>query len=404
MNAERLTFTNAQGLRLAAVLELPPDDAPAAYALFAHCFTCSKNVKAATHVARALAARGIATLRFDFAGLGESEGDFADTNLSSNVDDLVDAARFLEHEYDAPAILIGHSLGGAAVLQAAARIPSARAVATIGAPSEPAHVTHLFSHARPELEASGEVAVTLAGRSFVIKKQLVDDLEAARMRETVAGLGRALLVLHAPEDAVVGIDNAARIFAAAAHPKGFVSLDGADHLLSREADSRYAAEVIAAWASRFLPERAAAPEEASPHGAVTVHTGRGHYETDVHVRGHRFLADEPRKAGGTDTGPSPYELLLGALGACTGITLRMYADRKEWPMESVTVRLQHRKVHAKDCEDCESSSGYVDRIERVVTPVGPLSAEQRERLLEIADKCPVHRTLHSEVKVITKLG
>jgi len=401
VNSEHLKFENRDGQELSAVLELPLGAAPRAYAIFAHCFTCGKNIKAAVHISRALAAAGIATLRFDFTGLGESEGDFADTSFSSNVDDLVDAAGFLENEYEAPAVLVGHSFGGPAVIQAAAHIPSVVAVATVAAPCAPDHVAHLFEPVLPELEEKGEVAVSVAGRNFTFRQQFVDDLEMSKMQHTIAALERPLLVMHAPGDEIVEPENARRIFEAAQHPKSFVSLDTADHLVSRPEDARYAGGVIAAWAARYLPGTESTVE--ADEGWTVVHTGTDHYYTEIMAGQHALLADEPVGLGGTDLGPSPYQLLAAALGACTTITLRMYADRKQWPMEGVTVRVHHEKIHAKDCEDCESDTGRVDRITRELIPHGPLDDEQRQRLLEIADKCPVHKTLHSEVKVHTHL-
>jgi putative redox protein len=401
MNSENLEFTNQSGQALSAILEIPVGAEPRAYAVFAHCFTCGKNIKAATYVARALAAEGIATLRFDFTGLGESEGEFAETNFSSNVDDLVAAAEFLEHEYDAPAILVGHSLGGAAVLQAASRIPSVKAVAVFSTPAEPAHIADRLAHVRDEVEERGEVEVDIAGRRFRLQKQFFDDLDKARMERTIATLGRPLLILHSPDDDIVDIEDAARIFDAASQPRSFVSLDGADHLLSDRKQARYAGALIAAWASRYIPE-APAPE-AADEGWTVAYTGDSGYYTEVMAGEHMLVSDEPTSYGGTDLGPSPYQLLTAALGACTTMTLRMYADRKEWPLEGVTVRLRHSKVHAKDCDKCETTEGKIDRIVREVIPHGDLSGEQRQRLAEIADKCPVHRTLHSEIEVQTKL-
>jgi putative redox protein len=405
MKRERLEFTNEDGVTLSGILDLPADEEPDAYAIFAHCFTCSKNFKAPAYVSRALAARGVAVLRFDFTGLGESEGDFADTTFSSNVDDLVAAARFLEHEYDAPRMLIGHSLGGAAVLQAAAKIESVRAVATINAPAEPSHVQRAFEGRLDELEADGEIEVSIGGRPFTISKQFVDDLDRTRMRETIENLDRALLVLHAPLDDVVGVENAGHIFDSAKHPKSFVSLDHADHLLSEQNDARYVGAVIAAWGRRYLGIPDAESSEASGHdGWVTVRTGSSGFYTEVRAGSHNLIADEPREYNGTDLGPSPYEYLAASLGACTGMTLRMYADRKEWPLGGVIVRVKHHKVHARDCAECESGAGKVDELVREVRLEGPLSDEQKERLLEIADKCPVHRTLQGEIRVKTELA
>lgn len=404
MQSVNLKFANAEGQLLAARLDLPVTGQAVAYALFAHCFTCTKNLKAVGNITRALAREGIATLRFDFTGLGESEGDFADTHFSSNVEDLVAAANFLASEYQAPRILIGHSLGGAAVLQAAARLDSVAAVATIGAPSDPQHVTHLLGDKESQIATEGEAEVRLAGRSFRIKKQFLDDLEQQHMQETIRGLRRPLLVLHSPLDTTVGIDNAAHIFQAAMHPKSFISLDKADHLLGNEADSLYAGAMIAAWAAKYLevnPRDACG--ETPGDNRVMSRTGSEGFLTEICANGHPLIADEPKSVGGTNAGPSPYELLVSGLGACTSMTLQMYAKRKQWPLEAAQVYLRHEKVHAEDCEECETPTGVIDRIEREVELIGPLDEEQRARLLEIADRCPVHRTLHSEVRVVTTL-
>lgn len=401
MNSQKIRFPNNTGEMLSARLDSPTNQ-PIAYAIFAHCFTCTKNLRAVSHIAQALNEAQIAVLRFDFTGLGESEGDFSDTNFTSNTDDLVAAAEFMANEYSAPQLLVGHSLGGAAVLQAAARIPSVKAVATIGAPAEPSHVTHMLTDARDTIEQHGEAEVSLAGRPFKIKKQFLDDLEQVTMTDTIRTLKRALLVLHAPLDQTVGIDNAATIFQTAKHPKSFISLDSADHLLSNPADSRYAGAMIAAWAERYLATPAANEDVPvlKEGGKVIVHTQSG-YRSDIFASGHALIADEPISVGGTDLGPNPYDYLLGSLGSCTAITLRMYADRKGWPMESVTVKLKHSKVHAQECEECESESGKVDIIDRELQFSGPLDTEQIARLTEIADKCPVHRSLHTETQVRT---
>ncbi len=404
MASQKVQFENFRGEKLAARLDLPVNGKPRAYALFAHCFTCSKNLSAVGHISRALTQEGLAVLRFDFTGLGESEGEFADTNFSSNVEDLLAASAYLEQHHEAPSLLIGHSLGGAAVLQAARLLPHSRGVVTIGAPAEAAHVEALLSNHREEIERTGEAEVTLAGRAFKIKKQFLDDLEDHRMGEKVRALNKDLLVFHAPLDEVVGIDNAARIFERAKHPKSFVSLDRADHLLSRSADSLYVGRVISSWASRLVKEREIeAPIREITDNRVVVRTGAQGYRTDISANGHPLVADEPLSVGGTDLGPSPYELLAASLGACTSMTLRMYADRKGWPLGEVVVNLKHRKIHARDCEACETDQGRVDEIERELILEGPLDETQRARLLEIADRCPVHRTLHAEIRVVTRL-
>lgn len=406
---ERVTFPGAQGGALAGRLHLPPT-APRAFAVFAHCFTCGKDVHAAVRVSAALAEAGIATLRFDFTGLGESEGDFAGTTFSGNVDDLVAACDWLRRTHQAPRLLVGHSLGGAAVIAAAARVPEVRAVATIAAPADPAHVRTLFGPRAAELEATGEAEVSLGGpRPFRIRRELLDDLARHESSDAVRELNRALLVLHAPADPIVPVDHARRLFEAARHPKSFVSLDGADHLLSRAEDARWTGGLIATWAARYLgadlPGPAGLERAPAPEGdEVVVRGGPTGYTQHVRVGRHALLADEPVEVGGADAGPTPYGLLLSALGACTSMTLRMYAERKKWPLEGVTVRLTHRKVHAQDCAECETKDGHVDVIERALTVDGPLDEAQRRRLLEIANKCPVHRTLEGEVKVRTSLG
>lgn len=404
MPTERVTFPGSQGAALAARLERP--DGPArGYALFAHCFACGKDQFAATRIARALTDHGIAVLRFDVTGLGDSEGDFADTSFTTNIDDLLAAAAYLRAEHAAPTLLVGHSLGGAAALAAAGRIPEVKAVATIAAPADPAHVRHLFADAAPAAAGAG-IAVEIAGRRFRIGPRFLDDLAEHAQADRIAGLRRALLILHAPLDPVVGIDNATAIFRAAKHPKSFVSLDRADHLLSDRADAAYAASVIAGWASRYLddPDSQGDPVPAPAEGAVVVaETGRGRFQQAVAIGRHRLWADEPPGVGGGDTGPAPYDFLLAGLGACTSMTIRMYADHKSWPLESVAVTLRHDKIHAEDCADCETRSGKVDRIEREIVLRGALSDEQRQRLMEIADRCPVHRTLHGEITIPTRL-
>ncbi|MGE5625510.1 MAG: alpha/beta fold hydrolase [Bacillota bacterium] len=404
MPGSPVRFKNPSGQTLAGRLDSPANGKPRAYALYASCFTCGKDVRAAVNIGRALAREGIACLRFDFAGLGESEGTFADTTFTSNVADLKAAADFLAREYQAPKILVGHSLGGAAVLAAAKDIASSVAVATIGAPASPEHVARLLGPARETIEARGEADVTLVGRKFHFKKAFLDDLPQHPWREYVRALRKALLVFHSPADTTVDISNAAEIFTAALHPKSFVSLNEADHLLTRETDSEYVGLILGAWASKYLGELGMQPL-ASPAvgGEVVVHIGEEHYRSDVYAGPHMLTADEPKDAGGTDAGPDPYGLLTSALGACTAITLRMYADRKQWPLKGVKVHLTHNKVYAKDCADCEQKEGKLDQFERELTLDGDLSEEQRQRLLEIADKCPVHNTLESKSHIVTRL-
>lgn len=400
MKQKRVVFTNTEGVDLVGLLDLPEDEKPVAYALFAHCFTCTKNLAAAANICRALSRRRIAVLRFDFTGLGESEGEFSDTTFSSNVSDLIDAARFLEKEYAAPRILIGHSLGGTAALMAVGRISSVSAIATIAAPCHPRHITKLLKDSRDEIERSGKATVRLAGRDFTIRREFLDDLEEQDPGEKIGRLGAALMVMHSPRDRIVGIDNAADIYRAARHPKNFISLDPADHLLSRSEDSRYTGHMIATWAERYLEIEA--PLEVVDN-RVTSRTGAEGFRTDLFANGYDLVADEPESYGGTGQGPSPYDLLQAALGACTGMTVQMYARRKGWPLQEAVVRLHHEKIHAEDCVHCEEKGRKIDRFERELELKGTLDEEQRRRLLEIAEKCPVHRTLNSEVLIETRL-
>ncbi|OIQ67263.1 alpha/beta hydrolase family protein [mine drainage metagenome] len=360
---------------------------------------------AAKRIAAALAAKGIAVLRFDFTGLGSSEGDFANSTFSSNVADLVRAADHLRETRKAPAILIGHSLGGAAILAASVQIPDARAVVTIAAPSDPAHVTGLFADRIKDIQELGKAEVALAGRPFTITRQFLDDIAEHGLMAHVAKLHKALLVMHSPTDDTVGIDNATRIFVTARHPKSFVSLAGADHLLSDRRDSAYVADVIAAWASRYLEpvvSEQGTDRGETPRNVVVRETRSSKFQQAVTIGPHRLLADEPVAAGGEDTGPGPYDFLLAGLGACTSMTMRLYADRKSLPLERTTVILNHSKIHAADCAECETREGMLDQIDMVIAMEGALDAEQRKRLMEIADKCPVHRTLTSEIRIVTR--
>ncbi len=402
--SRKVEFEGATGATLAARLELPSNE-PVAWAVFAHCFTCSKDVFAAARISRALAEFDIAVLRFDFTGLGGSEGDFANTNFSSNVADLLRAVDHLRREHQAPQLLIGHSLGGAAVLAAAPDVPEAVAVATIGAPSDPAHVSHLFECAIDQIERDGEAPVVLAGRTFRIQKQFLEDIEEQRLRERVRGLGKALMVFHSPVDEIVDIDHARRIYAAAEHPKSFVTLADADHLLTRPEDSRYVASVLAAWAARYIETVDDSREDALEPGVVRVgETGAGKFQVRIENGRHVLVGDEPLKVGGDDTGPSPYEYLLASLGSCTVMTLRMYATHKGLPVSRIACELRHGRMHAKDCEECETKTGRIDRIERRLVIEGELDEAQRARMLEIADRCPVHRTLEGEIVVATQLA
>lgn len=399
MHKETVHFQSRDGKDLAGRLDHPVGEVRG-WAIFAHCFTCSKQSHASVRVARGLAERGIGVLRFDFTGLGESDGEFEETNFSSNVADLVSAAEWMAGQGHAPGLLVGHSLGGAASVVAAHQIDSVKALATINAPADAEHVIQNFGESLETIEAEGQARVDLAGRPFTITRDFVQDVRGANVTEAAGQLGLPLLVLHAPTDQVVGIDNASELFRAARHPKSFVSLDQTDHVLSRPEDSAFAASMIAAWASRYLDgETGSGDLPSQTHDVIVRETGcAGPFQNEVFINGQRYLADEPEAVGGSGTGPDPYGWLSTALGACTSMTLRMYARHKDWPLERVTVRLNHEKAHAEDCESC-GPKDKIDVFDRQITVEGELSEEQVARLLEIADRCPVHRTLESEVRV-----
>ena len=400
INSKKIEFPGATGARLAARLDQPAE--PRAYALFAHCFTCGKDIFAASRIAEGLAARGIAVLRFDFTGIGSSEGEFANTNFSSNVADLVAAADYLRQNHGAPSLLIGHSLGGAAVLAAAPLVPDAVGVVTIGAPANAAHVTHNFAADLSDIVEKGTATVTLAGREFTITKQFLDDLAEQNFLNRLATMKKALLVCHAPLDEYVSIDNASTIFTAARHPKSFLSLDTADHLLRNRNDGIYVANVIATWASRYLPS--AEPAATLPEGVVEVsETRTGKFQQHVRAGHHLLFADEPAAVGGDDLGPGPYDYLLAALGACTSMTMRLYAERKGIAADRFSIRLSHRRTYAEDCTDCETIEGKIGEITRDISIEGDLPDSVRDRLMEIADKCPVHETLTHEIKIRSRL-
>ncbi len=406
----KFEFPNGQGQILSGLLETPPTEVPITrYAIFAHCFTCSKDIAAASRISRAVASQGIAVLRFDFTGLGNSDGDFSNTNFSSNVQDLLAAAEALQDNYQAPALLVGHSLGGAAVLAAAPQIDSVEAVVTIGAPATANHVRHLISSAEEELMNTGSAEVTIGNRSFQIKQQLLDDLDRYGDEEHINHLGAALLVFHSPVDQVVSINEAARIYQAARHPKSFISLDKADHLLSNRDDAEYVAQTLVAWVSRYLGLSRHTLEP--NYGTAPVVEGSDVLITELDkkfLRGafsanHQLMSDEPRQMGGQDLGPSPYDLLLMALGSCTSMTLRMYANHKKLDLQDIQVILSHDRIHEEDCEHSIDQDCRLERIQRSIVVTGNLSEAQKKRLLEIADRCPVHRTLESRPEISTQL-
>lgn len=401
MKSETLKIQRGQNT-LHAKLEVPADGIIRQYAIFAHCFTCSSNLAIVRHISRTLTLQGIAVMRFDFTGLGKSDGEFETTNFSSNVDDLVVVSDYMTEHYECPEILIGHSLGGAAVLMAASQLDNVKALVTIGAPSEPEHVRRLFNTSLPSIEASGQAEVNIGGRPFLIKKQFLDDLEKNSLREIVKNLRRPYLILHSPQDSIVEIQNAAELYQYAFHPKSFISLDGADHLLTKKEDAVYVANMIATWMTKYFPQ----PEESAPLSTkgeqVVAHLNlENNFTTEIHSPNHHLTADEPLSVGGDNLGPTPYELLNSALGACTAMTLKLYAERKKWDLKEVFVYLTYKKKPASDFDSETELTGNVDHISKKIVFIGNLDDKQRVRLLQIASKCPVHRTLQNQIIIET---
>ncbi|MCL6258248.1 bifunctional alpha/beta hydrolase/OsmC family protein [Aquiflexum sp. TKW24L] len=400
MKIERVKFLNPQGNQLSGSLFLPLDEKPRFFAVFAHCFTCTKNLKAVNNISNTLSQLGVAVLSFDFTGLGSSEGVFEDTHFTSNVADLVAASDFLKDNYEAPKLLIGHSLGGTAVIFAAEQLDETVAVVTIGAPSDPEHVKRLFKDDVETIKKQGSAKVNIGGRSFYLRKDFIDDLENKNLPDTLSKMRKAFLFLHSPQDQIVDISNAATLFQNAFHPKSFITLDGADHLLSEEHESRYVGELISVWSKKYLPEEK--PENETKGHQVKVRLFGEGYTSEIKTPYHRLLADEPAAVGGDNLGPTPYDLLMASLGTCTAMTLKMYADRKGWDLKEINVYLDHDKVHKEDSVDFEKKGSKISRFTRSLEIEGELDESMKAKLLEIADKCPVHRTLHEEIIIETK--
>lgn len=404
MNPKKLTFQNRNGLELAAHLFEPLDRQPTCYAVFAHCFTCTQNFSAVRRICVSLSQQGIAVLSFDFTGLGKSEGDFEESDFSSNVTDLIDAAEFLEKEFEYPKILIGHSLGGTAALFAASQMPNVKAMVTIGSPALPEHVTQLFSHSLDQIQENGSAEVQIGGRPFRISREFVEDLNREPLTDILKKMNQALLIIHSPQDKIVEIQNASEIFKAAKHPKSFVSLEGSDHLISKEDDSEYIGELISSWSKRYVSVSSDPKEKNQTEGnQVKVRLSGPAYTTEIKTPHHHLLADEPLEVGGNNLGPNPYDLLMASLGSCTAMTLKMYAQRKKWDLREVTVFLNHDKIHLNDSNHPDQKDSKVSRFTRIIEIEGDLDKDQKQRLLEISKRCPIHRTLEEEIVIQTLL-
>ncbi len=401
MPSKKIEFINSNGYKLSAKLELPADGDVNAFAILAHVFTGNKNLSATRHISRSLMQKGIAVLRFDFTGLGESEGEFADTNFSSNIEDILAAAKYLKEHNMAPELLVGHSLGGAAVIFAASQIESIKAVATVGAPSEPEHVTRLLSDKIETIEETGIAHVDIGGRKFTIKKQFLDDLRSQNMFGILKELRKPILVMHSPQDGVVEIENAAKIYHAAYHPKSFISLDGADHMLTKKSDAHYVGELVGSWLVRYIdiPQK----EELKTDRQVVARLDGEGYTTEIMAGKHGILADESEEVGGNDFGPSPYQLLSSALASCKVMTMHMYARRKKWPLEEAKVHIDYSRRYVEDCDTCEDKGGRIEHFDCIIELEGELTDDQRNRIVEIAGRCPVHKTLEGEIRIESKL-
>ena len=406
MKSKNLNFKNKEGKELSGILHLPVDDKPIAIIIFAHCFTCNKDLRAVRNLSAEISSQGLGIFLFDFTGLGKSDGDFSDTNFSSNVDDLIKASKMIEKRFPLPQVFLGHSLGGAAVLKAASNLSTIKAIATIGAPFNPFHVTKLFSEKIEEIKSNGKATVNIGGRPFKLSRDFIHDLDDQNQTATIKNLRRPLLVMHSPQDTIVGIENAASIYQAAHHPKSFISLNNADHLLSDKRHSTYAAKMVANWVVAVFEKNDEATliktkeeEDTVSEGFVRAKTYSDSFATPVLAGSHRLLIDEPESLGGSDLGPTPYDLLAGSLAACTTLTIQMYAQRKKWPLEEVVVEVKHSHRHKIDCEESVEIEKKIDHFEKIIYFEGELSDDQINRLKDIANRCPVHRTLENEIEI-----
>ncbi len=404
MNTLQLKIENRKGLKLRAYLELPANQKPNHFAIFAHCFSCNSNFSAVRNISRSLSNHGFGVLRFDFTGLGRSEGEFAESHFSANVEDLLDVSNYLEKHYKAPSLLVGHSLGGAAVIVAGSKLNSIKAIATIGAPATVGHVTHLFSHAIEEVAQKGEVEVKIGGRPFKINEEFVANFSKTNLPKITKELRKPILVMHAPFDKVVGIDNAHEIYHNAMHPKSFISLDDADHLLTKPTDSIYVGNMIGTWVDKYFPpedNKMIATEGEQLVGHLNIL--EDNFTTSIQTKKHSFIADEPASIGGDDFGPSPYDYLSASLAACTVMTLKMYAQRKQWDLQEVFVYITYSKKHSDELDINIETTKQIDHLNKKLKFIGNLDEKQKQRLKEIASKCPVHKTLITTTIIDTEV-
>lgn len=402
MKSERISIPNSSGHQLSAYIELPANQKPSYMAVFAHCFTCSGSFAPVRHITRELTNYGFGVVRFDFTGLGKSEGHFSDSHFSANVQDLIDVCNYVSQKYLTPSLLIGHSLGGAAAITAAHQLKDIKAVATIGAPANVEHVKHHFEHKINEVLQQGQADVNIGGRPFVINKKFVEGFDKIALLDIVKKLKKPILILHSPFDKIVGIENAQNLYHNAFHPKSFISLDQADHLLTQKEDSVYVGSVIGAWVKKYYPPKENIFLDREGEQLVGhLNLEEDQFTTSIQTKSHALIADEPLEVGGDDFGPSPYELLVAGLAACTTMTLKLYANRKKWDLKEVYVYLTHSKKHME--APGEASTNKIDFIEKKLKFVGNLTDEQRARLLEISAKCPVHRTLSNGIKFKTSV-
>lgn len=401
-SSQKITFENSRGEKLSARIAFPIDRKPHNFAVFANCFTSNKNFKAIRYITQSLTAEGFGVLSFDFTGLGESEGNFAGTAFSSSVDDLICAANYLKENYVAPTLIVGHSLGGAAVILAASQVDEIKAVVTSGTPSARQHVRNLLKSGIEEIEENGVAEVDIGGRPFTVKKEFIDDLVNQKLPGVVKQIRKSYLGLHSAQDTIVGIENESELYLAVRHPRSFISPDGADHLLSKEKDACCAGDLIVTWAKRYveIPEI----EELSTQSRVVAYLDTSEkFTTHIKADQRSLIADEPENFGANVFGPSPYQLVASGLATCTLMTLHLYAELKKWDLQEVFRHIRHETTHLEDWKDCENPKAQIDKFTRDLELIGDLDVEQKQKLLEVSGKCPVHQPPENVAHIETRM-